>query len=189
MLATGSDDGIVKLFLLSSDCTSVRCVATLDENNGNSGSVHSVAFHPTEPILATCYSSDKVILWRISSDQSSATCAATLEDVCGQLMCSSVYSVAFHPNAPILATGCDGGTARMWILSSDYSSATCVATLAHGGWNEYVHSVAFHPTAPILATGSSGKSVKLWRLSSAWPGGLDYSLQHRYSSSLSFLIE
>jgi WD40 repeat protein len=167
MLATGSEDSIVKLWLLSSDNSSATCVATLEGHNEYSGCVHSVAFHPTAPILASCYSYDMVKLWRISSNQSSATCVATFEDVCGQPMCHSVYSVAFHPNAPILATGCDGGVARMWLLSSDHSSVTCVATLAHGGWGDSVHSVAFHPNAPILATGCDGsKSSKLWRLSS-----------------------
>jgi WD40 repeat protein len=75
-----------------------------------------------------------------------------------------VSSLAFHPTAPLLATGCTESTVKLWRLSSDNSSATCVATLAeHIGVVSYI---AFHPTAPLLASGSSDKTVKFWRLSS-----------------------
>ncbi len=80
-----------------------------------------------------------------SSDNSSATYVATLEG-----HHHWVYSVAFHPTAPLLATGSGDSTVRLWLLSCDNSSATCVATLA--GHSRAVLSVAFHPTAPLLAT-------------------------------------
>jgi WD40 repeat protein len=75
---------------------------------------------------------------------SSATCVATL----AAEHSNSVTSVAFHPTAPLLATGSGDSTVRLWLLSSDNSSATCVATLA--GHSDAVTSVAFHPTAPYL---------------------------------------
>ena len=90
---------------------------------------------------------------------SSATCVATLAG-----HSNSVRSVAFHPTAPLLATGSEDKTTKLWRLSSDNSSATCVATLA--GHSSAIFSVAFHPTAPLLATGSNDKTVKLWLLSS-----------------------
>ena len=87
---------------------------------------------------------------------SSATCVATLAgDSRG------ITSVAFHPTAPLLATGSDDCTVRLWMLSSDNTSATCVATLA--GHSGSVRSVAFHPTASLLATGSYDATVRLWR--------------------------
>ena len=87
---------------------------------------------------------------------SSATCVATLEG-----HSSFVFSVAFHPTAPLLATGSRDKTLRLWLLSSDNSSATCVATLE--GHRERGTSVAFHPTAPLLATGSWDTTARLWR--------------------------
>ena len=57
-----------------------------------------------------------------------------------------VNSVAFHPTAPLLATGSDDMTAKLWRFSPDGSTATCVATLE--GHSNCVRSVAFHPTAP-----------------------------------------
>jgi WD40 repeat protein len=87
---------------------------------------------------------------------SSATSVKTLKGHSGH-----VTSVAFHPSAPLLATGSDDKTVRLWLLSPDNSAATCVATLE--GHFDSVTSVAFHPTAPLLATGSGDKTVRLWR--------------------------
>ena len=74
----------------------------------------------------------------------------------------SVYSVAFHPSAPYLATGSGDKTAKVWLLNANCSAATCVSTLeGHGGG---VFTVAFHPSAPYLATGSFDNTAKLWLL-------------------------
>ena len=73
-----------------------------------------------------------------------------------------VASVAFHPTAPLLATGSNDKTAKLWRFSPDGSTATCAATLK--GHSSNVRSVAFHPTAPLLATGSWDNTAKLWQL-------------------------
>ena len=52
-------------------------------------------------------------------------------------------------------------TMQFWLLSSDNSSATCVATLK--GHRSSVWSIAFHPTVPLLVSGSSDNAVKMWR--------------------------
>jgi WD40 repeat protein len=84
------------------------------------------------------------------------TCVATLTGPSG--------SVVFHPTAPLLATGSEDNTAKLWLISTDQSSATCVVALA--GHSSRVNSVAFHPTAPLLASGSGDNTAKLWRISS-----------------------
>jgi len=208
-LASGSEDNTVKLWRLAKGNRSAKCVATLeghgyedteasDDENGSEGNdgdnddedgeedgddgdddeddddeeeddeeeddedecnVNSVAFHPTQPILASGSDDTTVRLWRFSFDiqgPQEASCFAILrghED--------SVLSVAFHPTLPILASGgCEKDqTARLWRLGED--SAECFCTLK--GHSDSVQSVAFHPTAPILATGSSDNSTKFWR--------------------------
>ncbi len=85
-------------------------------------------------------------------------CVATLA---GHSNLVNSVPVAFHPTAPLLATGSEDKTAKLCRFSPDGSAATCVATLA--GHSSSVYSVAFHPTAPLLATGSYDKTVKLWR--------------------------
>jgi WD40 repeat protein len=146
------------------------CVATLD---GKSRNVYSVAFHPTEPLLATGNFSNNAKLWRLSDDNSSATCVATLN-----VNDSTFYSVAFHPTAPLLATTINTprdrfneNTVKIWRFSPDGSVennmlSTCVATLNDQGDHvNFINSVSFHPTAPLLATGSSDFCAKIWRIS------------------------
>ena len=170
LLATGSTDRTVKLwhFVTTPDNTSATCVATLDQSNGgHSGTVYSVALHPTAPLLATGSSDNTVKLWRLVANPdgliSYATCVATLDQSNGGHS-NFVSSVAFHPTAPLLATGSTDRTVKLWRLYSDNSSATCVATLE--GHQYSISSVAFHPTAPLLVTGSYDNTVRLWQLSS-----------------------
>ena len=61
LLATGSSDNTVRLWLLSCDNSSATCVANLA---GHSNSVFAVAFHPTAPLLATGSEDSIVRLWR-----------------------------------------------------------------------------------------------------------------------------
>ena len=61
LLATGSWDNTVRLWLLSSDNSSATCVATLE---GHSSLVTSVVFHPTAPLLATGSGDKTVRLWQ-----------------------------------------------------------------------------------------------------------------------------
>jgi WD40 repeat protein len=168
LLATGSYDRTVRLWLLSSDNSSATCVAILDsDKEGHSGPVTSVAFHPTAPLLATGSDDNTVKLWQLSSDNTSADCVATLDRENGcKGHSGNVYSVAFHPTAPLLATSSIDDTIKLWQLSSDNSSATCVATLdkSNEGHSSSVLSVAFHPKAPLLATSSADNTVKLWKL-------------------------
>ena len=138
LLATGSEDSTVRLWLLSCDNSSATCVATLA---GHSSPVLTVAFHPTAPLLASGSQDKTLKLWLLSSDNSSATCVATLA-----VHTETVTSVVFHPTPPLLATGSHDTTVRLWKLSSNNSSATCVATLK--GHIHGVTSIAFHPTAP-----------------------------------------
>ncbi len=77
---------------------------------------------------------------------------------------NTVWSVAFHPTAPLLATGSYDKTVKLWSLPSDNSSAICVSTLA--GHDSAVLCVTFHPKGLFFATGSDDKTAKLWRLSS-----------------------
>ena len=131
----------------------VPCLVTLV------GSSTCVAFHPTAPILATG-SDDMTVksvkLWRLS-DNSALTCVATL-DKSNEGHDGQVYSVAFHPTAPILATGSSDGTAKLWRLSAD--GATCVATLNVDRRDKFA-SLGFDPTGTVLAT-AGYNGTKLW---------------------------
>ncbi len=75
----------------------------------------------------------------------------------------SVVSVAFHPHAPVLATGSRDSTAKLWRFRSGGLAATCTATLGHSDW---VSSVLFHPCGTILVTCNFDHFVRLWQLNS-----------------------
>jgi WD40 repeat protein len=74
-----------------------------------------------------------------------------------------IRSLAFHPTAPLLATGSNDQTVRLWrfVTTPNYSSADCVATLNRRKGD--VSSVTFHPTAPLLTTGNYFNAI-LWKL-------------------------
>jgi len=117
LLATGSYDSTVKLWHMvytpNGSISVATCVATLDSSNGgHSGSVNSVAFHPTLPFLATGSDDKTAKLWRLDKpDGSAATCVATLE-----WHNASIRSVAFHQILPLLVTGSDDSSVKLWKL-------------------------------------------------------------------------
>ena len=67
-----------------------------------------------------------------------------------------VLSVAFHPSAPILATGGYDNIIILW----DTDSYQQVATLL--GHDTGVTCLAFHPTVPLLVSGCYGGKMMLW---------------------------
>ena len=79
----------------------------------------------------------------------SPSCVATLQGHGS----SDVNCVAFHASLPILATGSDDHTAKLWRLNSDCSAASCVATLQ--GHSGSVYSVACHASLPGISDATS----------------------------------
>ncbi|NBO70428.1 MAG: WD40 repeat domain-containing protein [Bacteroidetes bacterium] len=168
LLATGSDDTTVKLWRMriADDHSSADCVATLGgEPDGHRSLVRSVAFHLTEPFIASGSYDNTAKIWRIADNYSSAKCVATLSGHTGVVEC-----VAFHPKKMVVATGSGDNSVKIWgladgIASSSFSAAAVpeplvLATLT--GHTDIVYSLSFHPKKPILASGSGDKTVKLW---------------------------
>jgi hypothetical protein len=67
------------------------CVATLA---GHSSAVFSVAFHPSEQVLATCSLDKTAKVWRMSADFTAATCVATLAGHSGNIFPSRFIQVS-----------------------------------------------------------------------------------------------
>jgi WD40 repeat protein len=163
LMATGSVETLTNVWRLNSDYSGASLIGSLPYYER----VCSIDFHPTEPLLViiifTKFDGTKpadfnTTLYRISSDYNRVLFIATLADFV------EVWSIAFHPTLPILATGSYGNTTKFWRLNSDCTSVTCVATL-----EEEHHSVcfiAFHPSAPLMVTCSMGDTAKVWRLNS-----------------------
>lgn len=141
------------------------CYATL---RGHTGGINALAFHPHKPIMATCSSDNSAKLWRVEVLDDGSALAGGVDRCFATLTghTASVSSVAFHPRDPIIATGSEDMTARLWRLGAD-GTVACTATL--DGHMSRVHSVAFAPHSPVLATGCFGSrkdnSTRLWLLS------------------------
>ena len=75
----------------------------------------------------------------------------TLSDHSGR-----VDSVSWHPTQPLLASGSEDKTVKIY----DTRDWKVVKTLSdHSG---SVRSVSWHPTQPLLASGSSDNTVKIY---------------------------
>jgi WD40 repeat protein len=60
---------------------------------------------------------------------------------------------------------CGDTTAKLWLINSNGTSATCTATL--GGHTDHrICTVAFHPCLPLVATICGNLSLKVWVLNS-----------------------
>ena len=170
-IATAGSNSKATLWLLFPD----NNVSWLGDMNCSRGNVFSVAFHPTLPILVTG-DTQNVKLWQIIYNNRSMVslgsnpkntdmmrwynvrridCIAILE---GRQ--KAVTSVAFHPTAPVIVSGSEDTTIKLWRLLPDETSVVCMATLT--GNYKPVHSVAFHPNGKLLASGNSGKTAVLW---------------------------
>jgi WD40 repeat protein len=67
-----------------------------------------------------------------------------------------VYSVAFHPDGTILASGGNDNTIRLWDL------ARGVERIELRGHGNYVHGLSFSVDGATLASASGDNTVRLW---------------------------
>ena len=145
-LASGSDDGTVKLW----DVGSRETIATLE---GHTDDITSVAFSPIDDLLASGSYDETIKLWNIESRETIATLEGHTD---------YVNSVAFSPDGTVLASGSGDGTIKLWNVATHKT----IATLE--GHAETFNSVAFSPDGTVLASGSgdfySDGSPKLWNI-------------------------
>jgi len=123
---------------------------------GHSDHVSSVAFHPTEPLLATGSWDKTARVWCMSAD--GIAHQSPVSTLSGHH--NHVNSVAFQPSGHFLATGSSDNTVKLCHLRPDGSNPICIETLH--GHNHSVQSEAFDPSGNLLATGSWDNTVKLW---------------------------
>jgi len=167
-----SSAGAIEIRRLSTDGSKTHVTTTLDDLNDNC--VKTVAFHPiaNPPVLAAAFNSNQVKLWRFNPDASSATAILTLDEEHKPRYYSqyTINCISFHPLLPILATGSNYGTIKIWRLNFETSHAICLLTLdeTNGGHNRSIESLAFHPSPsmPFLASSSFDNTAKLWDCSS-----------------------
>ena len=162
VLATGNESGTVKLWRMLLTDIPEKQLITRDDTRVTIDvkfCINSVAFHPTEPFLATGSNDGTTRVWSFTHDYNNLICQATLNH--GDHDINDIVNVvAFHPTQRFLASGCNGpNTSRLWKLAPDNSTEHKYTFLRD---TAPIKSLAFHPTEPLLATGDTHHQLKLW---------------------------
>lgn len=171
-LATGSDDGAIRLWDLN----------TVDPTNrsflldGHKGQVHELAFSPDGRWLVSGAADGSVRLWRLTAE------GANVGPVFGGGRYGAIQAVAISPKGDWLVFGTQNGNVCIWKMSADGpSEAPCEA------WKDEVPvmNVMFSPKGRWLATTctgackSFGAPVRLWDLSADFPNQGPRHLSHQ----------
>ena len=127
----------------------IIAVEALTTLSNHTDCVKSMAFHPTQPLLASG-SGDKTATHYNTED---FTLLRTLSD-----HTSDVNSVAFHPTQPLLASGSYDKTVKIY-NTEDFTLLTTLSDHTN-----CVRSVAFHPTQSLMASGSRDNTVNIYNI-------------------------
>ncbi|MDA3648713.1 AAA family ATPase [Saccharopolyspora indica] len=150
-LAVGGDDAVRFL-----DITDPARPTALPLISSEGGSVQSVAFGPTDDLLATTGYDLKVRLWDVS-DPANA-------ELLGQPLTGHtnfVTAVAFTPDGRTMASSDNDGAVRFWDVSDPANPKPLGQPFT--GHTDAVWGLAFRSNT-TLATGSHDQSVQLWNL-------------------------
>lgn len=141
ILANILQDNSVSVWDINTDI----CMAVL--SGEQSLMVMVVTFNPQGNILA-CSSplESNVTLWNWSNGE----CIQTLQGHIGK-----VYTVAFHPNGEVVASGDDYGV-KIW----DISTGICLKDIQ--GHKMRISSLVFSPDGKALITSSDDCTIKIW---------------------------
>ena len=186
IFAVGNIEGKVDLFRWeinegSGVGLSAKKISTTEippENRGFRRQCEIIAFHPHEPLFATCGETDNGIyttrIWRI--ERANAASPFQLVDLQCKMMSNEISSIAFHPSQPILITAsrmiAAENDVKLWNYF-DVNNPRLITVLSiihafnsdHRSFHtDFVNFVAFHPTEPFFATASKDATIKMWRM-------------------------
>jgi WD40 repeat protein len=156
LLATGADDGSVRLFDLTNPghprpLTVVRGAGTNDP-------IYTVAFAPDgKTIAAASVNTNSVQLWRLTSNDSLLRAGPDLGG-----MASYPIGLAFTPDSRTLAIGNSDKSVYLWDVASPARPRPLGAPLT--GPSGQTWAVAFSPDGKTLAAGANDGTVWLWNL-------------------------
>jgi WD40 repeat protein len=156
LLAIHGRSDKMQLWRLPSGTSPASCVAKWKAHHSW---IECCKFHSNGEIILTGSTDRTIKVWRIQQKPDGTIdvcCIATLND-----HQDTVNSITIHPTNPsiFVSTSMDC-TARIWRLSPDFSSATCILQL-DGGEN-FMNSAEFDPNGRRLVTGSRRSNMQLW---------------------------
>ncbi len=138
--ATSDTNGSIQIWNLQDGQQLVTCL-------GHNSWVWSVAYSPSQSILASCGQDHQVRLWDIHTGK----CLKLMEGHKG-----IVGSVTFSPDGKILASSSSDYTIRLW----DVESGKCIQILH--GHNAYVWSTVFLSDGKTLFSAGGDHLIRRW---------------------------
>jgi WD40 repeat protein len=152
-LATGADDGTVRLWSLA-DPARPRWLSTTHDS-GNY--VYTVAFAPDGMTLAAASVDDFTRLWNVANPAKPTPLGRPLGG-----LTSYPIGLAFSPDSKTLAIGSADKTVHLWDVADPARPVRLGAPLT--GPSGYVWAAAFSPGGKTLAVGVTDGTVWLWNV-------------------------
>lgn len=164
MLASGSEDGVVKLWHVATGAL----LRTLSLNVSSElivsseGQLAPLAFSPDGKVLAVGYRPGAVTLWDVGTGR--VLRQLVTSDEAGANVLSQVFALAFSPDGRLLASAGNSSLNSSEGPIRDVASVKLweVTTGKKVGSLKAEWCVAFSRDGNLLATGGKGGSVKLW---------------------------
>jgi len=175
-IVTGSLDGSVRLW----DPKTWTCVHNFSGHGWHDAGVVSLAFHPSEPMIAAGgqdgtarvarLDSKKILATFIhdqgasngnattipsNSESANASATGAVEGDQEQAYIASIETVQFSDILPYLLSGGTNGVVKVW----DFNSQTCRQTCKH---NETITCVKFVSQSPNFISSSGDGTCRLW---------------------------
>ena len=157
LLATGADDGSVRLYDVADPAHPRRLVT----EHGSGDAVYTVAFAPNGKTVAAASVDDAVRLWQVTG---SGAASAGLSPAGSPLrdMASYAIGLAFSPDSKTLAVGSADKTVHLWDVANPAHPALLGPALT--GPSGYAWAAAFSPSGQTLAVGVTDGTVWLWNV-------------------------
>ncbi|CAE6405366.1 unnamed protein product [Rhizoctonia solani] len=149
-IASGSDDHTIRIW----DAHSLSSIG--EPLRGHDGSIKYISYSPLDNIIASGSEDKTIRLWDVN----------TCQQLGGPLFGNHrFYSVAFSPDAKLIASGCGGylsrdpsaNTVQLW----DVQKMTAASNLFKGHAGA-INSVQFSPNGYRVASGSNDRTIRVW---------------------------
>lgn len=157
LLVSCAKDYSVRVWYLTDDGTTAKCVGHGQRHTAAVGAVHFGQL--SCEIFASAGQDNCLKLWKLPSKFSEDVQPAVLNATCTQIAHQKdINSVCFSPNDKLIATGSQDKTAKIW-SAEDLSLVGVLRGHRRGVW-----CVRFSPADQMLLTTSADCTMRLWSL-------------------------